>query len=408
MKLSVKRADLLEALSKVSLANAGQHTCRFAAKGGELALYSEGDDVALATTIKAKVIHGGDVCLDAASVLRFLQADPDPIVTLNVVAKRYMDSIREWHDGSMVERPVEKTKTIATLTGRYSTTDEATGLEMPKPPKMPLFTSSIQNLATRLQEVRYACDNGNNGRPALAGVCFDNDRLVACDGFRLVTTKLHNRGKLNFILPVRAVAVIMRLATPRMQVAVTKDRAIFRADKLLIVCKIIQHKYPEYQPLIPTKGKKITLPTRLFADAIRAALKLKGDKLVIESKGRKGAVITGRMESGYNYSHNQSARTFSATVPCRGRILICLIGKQLLELLDHVPTAEVVVRYEDQNRPILVRNNGSQHVLMPIVMPKKETITPQSLGVHKRLDTVQSAVAVAEREPDFPEELEEE
>lgn len=410
MKLSVKRADLLAALSKVNLATTG-HVCRFTAKGGELALFSEGDHVALATSIKAKITSGGEVCLDAAKVINFLRADPDLSITMNVVARKYMDSTRNWESvngrSQMVERPVEKTKTIATLTGRYSTTDEASGRIMPKLKLKPVFTSSILNLADKLKEVKYACHAEGYDRPVLSGVCFGNDELAAADGFRLAVTKLHNKSKLNFILPIKAVDVILSLATPKMQVAVTKDKAIFKAKDMLIVCKTIQGQYPKYEQLIPTKGKKITFPTKLFKEAIRAALKLKGDKLVIES-GRKGALITANIETGAYYSANQSRSTFSATVPCHGRIRICLIGKQLLDLLDHVPTAEIVIRYEDQNKPILVRNNGSSHVLMPIVMPKKEVITPQSLGVRTPQSGAAPAGIPSGAASDFPEELDEE
>jgi DNA polymerase III sliding clamp (beta) subunit (PCNA family) len=269
---------------------------------------------------------------------------------------------------------------------------------------MPKFTGSLLNLADKLKEVKYAGLTESYDRPVLAGVYFDSDKLAASDGLRLAVTKLHNRGKLNFILPIKAVAVILSLATPKMQVAVTKDRAIFKAKDMLIVCRTIQGQFPKYEQLIPTRGKKITFPTKLLKEAIRAALRLKGDKLVIES-GRKGALITAKMETGAYYSSNQAASTFSATVPCRGRIRISLIGKQFLDMLDHVPTAEVVVRYEDQNKPILVKNNGSSHVLMPIMMPKKEVITPQSLGV----PTPQSVAAAGPAAGgDFPEELDEE
>ena len=375
MKLTVKRADLLEGLGKVMLATkAGLRTCRFTAKGGELALFSEGDCVAIATAVKAKVTAGGEVALDADKVMGFLRADPDPIIMVSATTKKYMGTKKEWHDGKYEDVPVAQTKTVATLTGRYSITDELeVRAALPKLPKIPKFTSSIPNLADALREVRYAADSNTYAqRPILAGVCFDGDRLAAADGFRLAVTKLHNRGKLNFILPVRAVSIIMALATPKMQVAVDKDhRAIFQAGKTTIISRTIAGTFPHYEQLIPKKGKKVVFSTKLLKDAITAALKLKGDHLVIESKGRKGAVVTGRMEKGAYYSANQSTSTFSATVPCRGRIRICLIGKQLADLLAHVPTTEVVVRFEDQNKPILVKNNGSQHVLMPVCLPKK-------------------------------------
>ena len=406
MKLTVKRLVLLEALSRVILTGGhGGHVCRFTAKGGELALFSEGDNVALVTSIKAKIIKGGEVCLDADKVLRFLRADPEPVITMNVIAKKVMDSKRVYDDitHQMVDRPDKKTKTIVTLAGRYSTTDTATGVrDIPRFKIIPNFTSSILNLADRLKEVKYAADFSTYSQhPILTGVYFDSDKLAAADGFRLAVTKLHNRDKLSFILPVKAVSIILALATAKMQVAVTKDRAIFKAKDMLIVCKIIKGQFPNYEKLIPTKGKKITFPTKLFKEAIRAALKLKGDHLVIESKGSKGAVITAKMDQGAYYSSVQSASIFSANVPCRGKIRISLIGKQLLELLDHVPTAEVVFKYEDQNKPILVKNNGSSHVLMPIAMPKKEVITPQSLGVH----TPPSEAVPVDGGDNFPDEL---
>ncbi len=152
---------------------------------------------------------------------------------------------------------------ISSENGKYKLMGED-GNNYPKIPQaegteIMIAASKILNRA--ISKSIFAVGN-DDLRPAMNGVYFqinsDGTSFVATDAHRLVKftrEDLKGNGSANFIVPRKSVSQLKSMLPndeTLVSVSYDKNNAFFVTDKVQLVCRLIDAKYPDYQAVIPT------------------------------------------------------------------------------------------------------------------------------------------------------------
>lgn len=103
-----------------------------------------------------------------------------------------------------------------------------------------------------LLQVQYATANDET-RPILKGVHFDNDTVVALDGYRLAIRKSDNLNlNASFTIPYECIAAIRKTKSTKPVIMIFDDKYIkFIIDDVEIIAPLMEGAYVAYKSLIP-------------------------------------------------------------------------------------------------------------------------------------------------------------
>jgi DNA polymerase-3 subunit beta len=125
------------------------------------------------------------------------------------------------------------------------------------PPSTPKhFSITEGKLKEGLSKV-YFTTSKDESNPPLTGVLLhwegEKLNLVASDDHLLgiCTIEVEGKGEARYILPLRAVVEIIRLAEERLDVFPGKGEIIFQGESIALFSRLIEGEYPHYQRVIP-------------------------------------------------------------------------------------------------------------------------------------------------------------
>ena len=135
-----------------------------------------------------------------------------------------------------------------------------------------------------ISQVAFAAAT-DDSRPSLTGVLtsFEGNRVMmaATDGFRLSVRSAHIAGYVekpfSVIIPARALNEVARILSDDLEAVYIsmpagRNQIIFDMDNALLVSQLIDGKFPDYQPIIPSRhNTRTVLNTAEFAKACRTA-----------------------------------------------------------------------------------------------------------------------------------------
>ncbi|QGU00607.1 DNA polymerase III beta subunit [Candidatus Syntrophocurvum alkaliphilum] len=168
-------------------------------------------------------------------------------------------------------------------------------------PELPLkemeykFTLPQNVLKEALKKTVFAATN-NHFRQVFTGVLFDiieNNQIniVASDTHRLAfynyTLENINLEPFNFIIPIRSVNELLRLLDDTdddIKIGFSENNVIFYNDNFIILSRLIEGKYPNYDQVIPKNfNTKVLLKTDILSNSLeRAKTMPTDDKLKIQ------------------------------------------------------------------------------------------------------------------------------
>lgn len=107
-----------------------------------------------------------------------------------------------------------------------------------------------------LLQVEYAVASDET-RPILKGIHFDNDTVVALDGYRLAMRKSKNMNlDASFTVPAECIAAIRKTKSTKPVIMVFDDKYIkFVIDDIEIMARLMEGNYIAYKSLIPQEYK---------------------------------------------------------------------------------------------------------------------------------------------------------
>lgn len=234
----------------------------FEVNGKELTLTASDLETTITATMPIEGKEKGSVAIPARILLDTLKAFPEQPLTFSIDGR---------HNG------VE----ISSDQGKYKMTGFP-GAEFPKSPVMEspsAISLPAGVLATAINKTLFATGN-DDLRPVMSGIYFelgaDDVRFVATDAHKLVRysrTDVSASKGAAFIVPKKPLNLLkgsLTATNAEVTIAYNENNASFTFDNIVLVCRLIDGKYPNYEAVIPKKNpNKLTIDRATFLNSVR-------------------------------------------------------------------------------------------------------------------------------------------
>lgn len=215
----------------------------FDLKQNSLTILASDLETTMSTRLDVESEDEGMVAIPARLLLDGLKALPEQPVTF-------------------VTQPESSTIEMSSDYGKYSLA-YVEGDEFPKLPEMEDVSSTelpAEILATAITKTIFAAGN-DELRPAMSGVFFqfsaENLTFVATDAHKLVRYRRHDFKSdhtAEFIMPRKPLNILkstLSTAGDTVQIHYNDTNARFEFENIVLTCRLIEGKYPNYEAVIP-------------------------------------------------------------------------------------------------------------------------------------------------------------
>ncbi len=218
-------------------------------------------ETTMTTIIEAEADEDGKVAINARLLLDTLKTFPEQPLTFVVEENNTLE--------------------ISSESGKYALA-YADGEEFPKAveleePSKTVITGDI--LATAISKTIFASGN-DDLRPVMSGVFFqfskENLTFVATDAHKLVKYTRNDVSAsevAEFIMPKKPLNLLKNILSGSQEDVIVEyndANAKFSIDKTVLVCRLIDGKYPNYEAVIPKENpNKLTLERSSFLNSVR-------------------------------------------------------------------------------------------------------------------------------------------
>ena len=303
-----------------------------------------------------------------------------------IPAKRLMDTVRSLDEKSTPAFAADITTNkviITTSNGHYALTGESAK----EFPTVSLFKSkdeikiSVSTVKRIIHRTAFAVST-DELRPAMMGVLFQSKnselRAVATDGHRLVKVlyKLPKTSgfKRDIIIPAKALHIVLKsLDAGDMSIAMNDTHIQFGYENTIVVSRLIDETYPNYESVIPSENDK--------------TLKVGRDALI--SSIRRVSLYASATTHQVRFDVSKSNITISAqdidfggeakeSIECDflgEKLEIGFNATYVLDMLTHLESNKVVFKFSTPTRAgILSPENPSEdEEVTMLVMPVRLT-----------------------------------
>lgn len=364
MKFSVSSNELNKGLSAVIGAVPSKatlpilETILFESEDGQLKLTATDLEISIIEYIDADIEEDGAVAIPARRLLETLRQLPNIPVFFEVDERKNINFRTDKGAYKLVGDDADEFPEIPNLD--EGTTISTTTDRMHKAIHKTLFAVSSDDL-----------------RPAMMGVYFqigtDESKFVATDGHRLVkyTNKDIKADKdVNFIIPDKALSLIQKTVEgDNCDLTVTEDHARFKSGNTIVITRLINEQYPNYDSVIPRDNDKFLTISKdqmlatvkrvsIFSSSTTRQIRLQlgGDKLTIRAEDLDMS-SEAKETIECEYSNDEMEIGFNA--------------KYLGDVLSNIDDDEVTFEFSSPNRAGIVKpseENENEDILM-LVMP---------------------------------------
>lgn len=328
---------------------------------GKLTIFATDLETSMSTELEIESQENGLVAIPAKILTDTLSALPDQPLTFDINESTF--SIE-----------------ITTQNGKYKMNGE-NGEDFPKIP-VPEDVKGLSINSLVLSDViaksLFAVSN-DELRPAMTGLhcSFDKEgaTFVATDAHRLVRYK-HKETKLtdanNFIIPKKALQLLkgaLANAETQVEISFNSSNAFFSFDKVNLICRLIDAKYPDINPVIPLDNPyQLNIDTKSFTSTLRritnfankstyqVKLKLNGNEMQVSAEDLDFS-NEGRERLTCNYEGEDMEIGFNA--------------RFLLELLNVIDTANINMELSTPSRAgLILPETDDEHTdILMLIMP---------------------------------------
>ena len=304
-------------------------------------------------------------------------------------AKKLYEIVRELPDGTIhIEKKENHWMTLQCGKSVFN----LAGLDPDEFPTMPSYREDffskilIKVVREMIGKSVFAASN-EESRYHLNGVYFVQSksagreilRMVATDGHRL--SLVDREGRLirglekGIIIPKKGVMEIRKILEDRdgegdMELYFDQSHGFFRMGKSLLVIRLIDGEFPEYDQVIP-KGndKKLVLEKEKVSGSLRRVSTMASDRV----EGIRFSVKDNTLELSSYHQDFGDAREEVDVVYEGAPIEIGFNARYLIEALNVIDTAEVIMELKDEGSPGIIRPSSSTDPTdqLCIVMPMR-------------------------------------
>ncbi|MBE7629729.1 DNA polymerase III subunit beta [Tenacibaculum piscium] len=227
----------------------------------ELQISSSDLETTMTSVVNVESNDTGSIAINASLLLDTLKTFPDQPLTFNA------------ENGSTIE--------IISEQGKYDMAYFG-GDEFPKAPELPNPSSTeipSKILATAISKTIFAAGN-DDLRPVMSGVFFQFNTkeltFVATDAHKLVKytrTDVTAETAVEFIMPKKPLNLlkgILNSSDSNVMVEYNDTNAKFTFENVVLICRLIDGKYPNYEAVIPKENpNKLTVDRASFLNSVR-------------------------------------------------------------------------------------------------------------------------------------------
>ncbi|WP_018127488.1 DNA polymerase III subunit beta [Balneola vulgaris] len=364
MKFSVSSNELNKGLSAVIGAVPSKatlpilETILFESEDGKLKLSATDLEIAIVEYIDADIEEDGAVAIPARRLLETLRQLPNIPVFFSVDDRKNVN--------------------FRTDKGTY----KLVGDDADEFPEIPSLQEGVE-IATSREAINNAIDktlfavSSDDLRPAMMGVYFkigtSESKFVATDGYRLVeytNRKITGSSDTEFIVPDKALGLVQKTANgEECEITVTNDHARFKSGSTIVITRLINEQYPNYDSVIPRDNNKfLTISKEQMLSTVRRVaifsssttrqirLQLEADKLTIRAEDLD---MSSEAKETIDCDYNNDG------------LEIGFNAKYLGDVLSNIDDEQVSFEFSSPNRAGIVRpSEESEHEeILMVVMP---------------------------------------
>ncbi|GHT86590.1 DNA polymerase III subunit beta [Bacteroidia bacterium] len=300
-----------------------------------------------------------------------------------IPSKNILDSLKELPDQPITFNINDESLEmfINYENGKYNFIDQ-NGDEYPQPKPLKEGAAKIEisaeDLLSGISRTLFATAE-DELRPVMNGIYFDINStdltFVASDGHKLVRFKnfsVNGNEKTAFILPKKP-ANLLRTILPKESGKVTigfdDNNAYIETTHIVIISRLIEGRYPNYNGVIPKENPyKVTADRLLLANALkRVSVFSNPTSSLIKLHVSANSIFISAQDIDFSTSAEETVTCVYDGEP----ISIGFKGSYLIEILNNIPSAEVVLELADPSRAglMLPAENEPAEDLLMLLMP---------------------------------------
>jgi DNA polymerase III subunit beta len=368
MKIEIAKKDLMNLIGKTQNIVEKRNTMPvlvnilLEAEGNSLKVFATDLEVSLTDSIKAKVTQPGKVAVSAKSLFEIAKELSDENIQLVKKENNWLE-IKQ---------------------GKYLS--KIVGISAEEYPIFPSYSGNSflkidsEVLKDMIDKTIYSVSNDET-RYHLNGVYFEQKEnsgytMVATDGHRLclVNRTIPSAKSLNqpqgVIIPRKGLHEVKKLLESlngEFEIAIDGSQLIVRKDSTILMIRLIEGKYPNYQQFIPSKlTQKVKINREAFLTSLKRVSLLANHK----SKAVTLSLSNGRMEIASNNPEFGDAKE-EIEVGYDGKDMkIGFNAKYITDVLNAIHDEEVDFEINDQLSPGLMRPHNDKSYTC-VVMPMR-------------------------------------
>lgn len=329
-------------------------------EGGRVTVSAYDLEVGVSGEHPAEVLKEGAVALHAKSLYEIVRNLPENVVTLKKGANNRVEIASGTAEFKIVGQSEEEFPAL------------------PKVDQIPFVQVEVGALLEMIEKTSFAISTDET-RYNLNGVYFDpaesGMRMVATDGHRLSLIEKPLSGDFGLqrgvIIPRKGLMELRRLlleetSTPG-ELAFSDNSGVFRRQGLVMVMRLIDGQFPDYQQVIPSEGDRIvSLPRARFLETLRRMALLAADRtsaVKLELSPGQLRVTSQNPDLG---EAKEDVVIDYAGAPMR----IGFNAKYLQDVLTAIDTDQVNLELADELSPGVVRPADDKNYVA-VIMPMR-------------------------------------
>lgn len=300
------------------------------------------------------------------------------IYAITIGGKKIQDILRILPDQSMVSIETKENKAIIKSNKSKFTLQTLPSQDFPRLSDQLENTKKIilgqNNLKKLLESVQYAMAH-QDVRYYLNGVLIivENNKLkvVATDGHRLAYNECEIEAKherIETILPRKAVIEICKLLNNTeelVEVEFTPQQIKASFSEIVLVTKVIEGKFPDYERVIPKYSNQLNMNRVLIQQALQRAAILSNEKF----RGVRFVLTEKNLSIISSNSEQEEAQEEIETEYHGDALDIGFNVNYLLDGINNIDVDTVILSFGDPNSSILITNPANvefRYVVMPM------------------------------------------
>lgn len=367
MKFKVSSGDLLKQLQIAGGAIASNPVIPiledflFSISGERLTISASDLETSITTSLQLSEVSGeGQIAVPAKILTETLKALPDQPISFDV-------------------DPDTRSIQLTSNYGKYRLAGEnpVEYPELPVPESAETVTLSSEILEKAISKTLFAVST-DELRPAMTGVLFQLGIkkliCVATDAHKLVRNtflEIDSNTEQEFILPRKSLQLVKNAlpAAGEVKLSTSNSHAFFNFGPMMVACRLIDARYPDYMAVIPTDNPNVlTIQRSDFQNSLRriAIYANKSTNQVILSISDGSLTISAQDLDFSNEANEQLPCTYDGEP-----LMIAFNAKFLLEMLAAIDSDEINLELSNPNRAgiLFPADSPPEEESLMLVMP---------------------------------------